>query len=235
MGRMAANLDVEWRPDLNDARRLHNNYARNLIAAYTSKMHEYCEGMLYGIDTSRYLVYALSARAALETVATLRYYVRREYLPLLQRSDLDQDGLKRLIEIDDKHFRGTGFNWEAFFKRDLAQLRSDAQQKRKAADFEQPAPVRVGPAVKDWAAESPNVMVTYVLLCDLVHPNIGSNMLVATTEAGTLRFTKDRGDRVGQHLAEMSLPFVVMSTQKEFGDGIQALMATVWHDSELKD
>jgi hypothetical protein len=238
LGRMAASLDVEWKPELDDPRRLHNNYARNLIASYTSKTHEYCEGILYGLDTSHYLVYALCARSLLETVATLRYYVRREYLPLLEQPDIDLAGFNKLIEIDDKHFRGTGFNWPAFLGRDLAQLRRDVQEVgkrgKKALDLEQPAPVRVGTTIKDWANENPDVMVTYVLLCDLVHPNIGSNMLVGSTDEGVLRFTKTRGDHVGRRLVEMSFPLVVVTTQKEFGDNVQALAATVWHDSELE-
>jgi hypothetical protein len=67
------------------------------------------------------LIYALCGRALLETTATLRYYLMQEYRPLLDAAAGSVD-LKKLLAVDDRHLRGTRFDWESFIFRDYAKL-----------------------------------------------------------------------------------------------------------------
>jgi hypothetical protein len=82
---MAENLNFPWDPTQDDLRKLHNNYARNLITCYVSKFSNLSEAILYSIENENYLVYALAGRALIETTAILRYYVIHQYKPLLDK------------------------------------------------------------------------------------------------------------------------------------------------------
>ena len=128
---MAKGLDTSWNPTLQeDPRRVHNMYARNLVSSYVSRFSKLCNGLLAALAREDYLVYALCGRALIETTAMLRYYLVRRYKPLLDKKMLDRDGMKKLIEIDDRHLRGTGFDWEAFMFRQYSKLSEDAQRRR---------------------------------------------------------------------------------------------------------
>jgi hypothetical protein len=51
-----------------------------------------------------------------------------------------------------------------------------------------------------WAKDEPTVTILYELFCDLVHPNIGSTLLVAHRHASTIEFGGDRGEQVGHDI-----------------------------------
>lgn len=236
---MARNIVYAWEPLHSDYRRVHNSYIRSLAAAYASKMHELCEATLGAARSGNYLVYGLCGRAILETVATLRYYNIQQYLPLLESDGLDANGATRLIELDDQHLRGSRFDWVSFLSADIAKLRQDvrASLSKKSGASPQagdlPSQVNVLTCIQKWAQHDADVMVAYGLFCDLVHPNIGSNMLVASIDDHLLYFTKHRGQPVGRVLFERTFPLLVTVSQKEFGTQLAALLHTVWHDDEL--
>jgi hypothetical protein len=238
---MARNIVYAWEPLHPDFRRAHNNYVRSLAAAYASKMHELCETTLQAAQAGNYLVYGLCGRALLETVATLRYYNLQHYSPLFQGGGLDANGAARLIELDDQHLRGSRFDWDSFLSADFAKLREDVRtslSKKSGASPQSsdlPTQVNVLTCMQKWAQDDPDVMVAYGLFCDLVHPNIGSNMLVASIDSDNhlLYFAKHRGLPVGRVLYERTFPLLVAISQKEFAKQFAALLYTVWQDDEL--
>jgi hypothetical protein len=111
---MAQKLEYAWNPEETDLRKLHNNYARNLVTSYVSRFADLSDGLLDAIKKKNYLVYALTGRAMIENVATLRYYVQYQYKPIFDKPVLSADDFRTLIEIDDKHLRGSRFDWESF-------------------------------------------------------------------------------------------------------------------------
>ena len=240
---MAQSIDIRWDPTTPDPRKLHNNYARNLVACYSTKMADLSEAALLALQSLNYLVYALCGRAMLETVATLHYYVTHEYARLLAKPSIDSDGLRKLVELDDQHLRGTRFDWESLLAGDYSTLMRDARARRQqrgnkgsSSNAKRPTtakPVRIGDCIDRWAEEHDGVRVVYELLCDLVHPNMGSNLLVASIDSHDLYFTKHKGRPVGHTIFEQTLPLIVSVTHKPFGDDLVRLMATIWHDDEL--
>lgn len=80
---MAKSMECHWDPTSSDPRRLHNMFARSLISSYASKFADFSSGILYAVEHSHFLIYALCRHALIETTATLRYYVLHEYKPLL--------------------------------------------------------------------------------------------------------------------------------------------------------
>ena len=238
---MADEMDVAWDPTLHeDPRRVHNMYVRNLVTSYVSRFSELCNGVLSALERGDLLVYALCGRGLIETTAILRYYVLRKYKPLFDKKALDGDGMKKLIDIDDRHLRGTGFDWGAFMFRRYTKLSEDAQLRRghkgrsRQAEYgAMPGQIPVGRCIDSWSKETPSIGVAYDLFCDMVHPNAGSSFLVASTSADGLHFSKSKGERVGTAIVEQSLLLLLSVTQRPFGQYLTMLMGTVWQDDEM--
>jgi len=217
-------------------------YARNLVCCYASKVSDLSNGILHAIDQSNFLLYAACGRAIIENTATLRYYLFDRYKPLLDKGTLTPDDKRALIEIDDQHLLGGRFDWESFLFKRYAKLRADAlerlrDKKRKKtpklAETNLPKQVNAQACVDKWAEETPTVAIAYDLFCDLVHPNIGSNFLIASTSDTKLYFSRFRGEPVGKDIFAQSFPILMSVGLKSFSKYLGMLMFTIWQDDEL--
>jgi hypothetical protein len=242
---MAKSMEVPWDPTIADPKRLHNMYARNLICAYVSKFSDLSMSILHAVEHDDFLTYALCGRALLESTATLRYYAYHRYKPLLDKGSFDAKGFQELIAIDDQHLRGGRFDWDSFLFRRYSKLKADAiadLAARKAKKKSKPATtsetvttqqVNVRTCMDKWGEATPEVLITYDLFCDLVHPNIGSTFLVASTAEGKLYFSRFRGEPVGRQIFAQSFPILLSATHKPFGEYLLMLIGTIWQDDEL--
>ena len=244
---MAEKSDAFWQPDLGDPRHLHNSYVKNLAAAYSSKFADLSEAILSAVDKEDYITYALCGRALIEASATLRYYVLHQYKPLFDKGSFSLDDYKSLLEIDDRHLRGGRFDWEAFgtqryskMKEDIVRFLEEKKNKNKSelkraeiAKTITADQVNVITCVEKWAVEKPEVLIAYNLFSDLVHPNIGSNFLVASVSGGKIYFTKNKGELLGRQIFEQSFPILLAVAHKPFGGHLAMLLATCWQDDEL--
>jgi hypothetical protein len=240
--KMAEGLEFPWNPNLEDPRKLHNMYARNLITSYVSRFADLSNGITIAIERSNFLMYALCGRALIETTAILRYYLVEQYKPLLDKGTLSKNDFARLIEIDDRHLRGGKFDWESFLFKRYSKLKTDvvtrmARKGKKHTPSSSgdilPPQVRIGSCVESWGRELPEVLVVYNLFCDLVHPNIGNSFLVASTSGDALYFSRFRGEPVGRAIFEQSFPILLSVTHRPFGNYLTALMGTIWQDDEF--
>ncbi len=149
--------------------------------------------------------------------------------------------MKQLIEIDDRHLRGGRFDWESFFFQHYAKLKEDAVKQLESKKAKQKhvaqgiiaEQINVLTCIEKWAETTPEVLIAYNLFCDLVHPNIGSSFLVASTNDKGLYFTPSKGRSVGSDIFEQSFPILVSVTLKPFGKYLSMLMRTIWPDNEL--
>jgi hypothetical protein len=235
-------MDFPFDTTVRDPIKLHNMYARSLMCCYVSKFADLSAGILHAIDNSHYLVYALCGRSLLETTATLRYYMVHEYKPLFDKGAsgrAEPADLGRIIEIDDRHLRGTRFNWGDFLFGNYAKLRQDAaahvrnkREKTKRAskaDAILPEQINVLTCVEKWAQETPEALIAYNLFCDLVHPSFGSTFLVASrTEDDRYYFSRFHGTPIGRGIFEQSFPILMSLTHKPFAEHLYFLMATVF-------
>ena len=243
LAKMADGLEVAWDPaPQKDPRHVHNMYVRNLVSSYVSRFTELCNGVLASLEREDFLVYALCGRALLETTALLRYYVVREYKPLLDKGTIDGGGIEKLIAIDDRHLRGTGFDWGAFMLHQYSKLSEDAQRRRghrgsnRRTDYGAlPGQVRIGRCIDVWSKETPTVGIAYDLFCDMVHPSAGSSFLIASIGSDGLHFSKMKGQRVGKSIVDQSLLPLLSVTQKPFGQHLAMLIGTMWQDDELEE
>lgn len=239
--KMAENLNFPWDPNQDDPRKLHNNYARNLITCYVSKFSDLSDAILFSIEKENYLVYALAGRALIETTATLRYYVIHQYKPLFDKGSLSDEDILSLIKIDDCHLRGSRFDWESFLLKNYSKMKEDAvrqlddkkARRKHIIDGIINKQFNVTTCIEKWAEQTPEVLIAYNLFCDLVHPNIGSSFLVASTSNSGLYFSRFKGVLVGKGIFEQSFPILLSVTHKPFGDFLLHLMGTIWQEDEL--
>ena len=115
----------------------------------------------------------------------------------------------------------------------MQQLRSKKAKQKYVSDGIIHEQVNVLTCIEKWADQTPEVLVAYNLFCDLVHPNIGSAFLVASTSKTKLYFSRFKGKLVGKSIFEQSFPILVSVTQKPFGEFLLMLMATIWQDDEI--
>jgi hypothetical protein len=242
--KMSEKLNCPWTPDEKDPRRLHNMYVRCLITCYVTKFAQMSEAILDSVDDQRFLVYAMAGRSLIEMVATLRYYLLENYKPLLNKGSLSMEEMNKLLEIHHRHMRGSRFDWDAFFsgryeELDVAAAQALADKKAKAKTKKDPSSeglpnqINVMTCIEKWGEETPRIMVIYALFCDLVHPNIGSSFLVASTNEDGLHFSQSKGGSFGAKIFEQSLPLLVSATMKPFGEQLATLMLTIYQDDEL--
>lgn len=240
---MAAQMDFPW----NQAEKvsppeLHNRYARALVNAYARKFAELAGALKKSIDSREYLVFALAGRSLIETTATLRYYVEKEYKPIFNKGQLDKDDWVRLINVDDRHLRGGRFDWVSFFSRKyedmLAEVIREMDAKKEKGRVYMPPNVvqmqtNVFTCIEHWAKETNGALLVYNLFCELVHPNVGSSFLIASTEADQIHFGSLKGQPIGQTIVEQSLPLLGAVVIRPFGENLAKLMATIWADDEV--
>jgi hypothetical protein len=233
-------VDNPWDITEVDPRRAHNYYVHCLVSVYFSKHAKLSNALLAALNNDDYLTYALCGRSLIEMVATLRYYVFCKYKSLFDKGNLSHEDLQTLVKIDDKHLRGGRFDWESFASQGYAKLIEDTVKRIKAkkegkpiksaSDLEQ---INVNTCMDKWAAEQPEAQMIYDLFCDLVHPNIGSNFLVASVCDDKLHFAQNKGAMLGHSIFEESFPLLVSIVSKPFGECLTMLMATRWQENEI--
>lgn len=244
LGAMAEKTNTAWNPQaVMDPMALHNMYARSLVDAYAAKFSQLSRAVVAAVRSEQYLVFALAGRALIETTATLRYYVEKEYKTLMDLDHLGAKEMSALIALDDKHLRGGRFDWPSFLAGRYEDMAAEAvreletKKQKNVPKYVPPNLVaeqrNVYTCIEHWAREQPRVLVVYNLFCELVHPNVGSNFLIAFEHGGEVRFGGHLGVSIGARVMQQSLPLLGASVIKPFGLAMEKIIATIWADDEL--
>jgi hypothetical protein len=155
-----------------------NAYIDFGISTYAAKLLELFESIELSIENERYLIYAQSGRAIIENIATLRYYSKHPDIAAASdawKNKALTDPLLRAANATlDRFLRGSRFSWDAFIEGRFSDL-------SKIPDQPDQAQINSATCLQKWFIESPKLESLYDLLCDLVHPNFGSNLLVLGT------------------------------------------------------
>lgn len=237
---MTRQLTVEWQPEQPSLKHLHNHYIDLLLAVYIAKHAAYNENLVSSLNRFDYLGYALNARSIIESTATLRYYLKEKYLPLFQSGTVN---LQELLSVHNQHLRGSRFDWEKFISKQFKEMAEDVIQNISKKNIKtelkgsiiriQNAQVNVLTCIEKWAREAPFVMILYELLCEMIHPNLGSTFLVASIKDGNLHFGCHTGVPAGHSIFETTLGWLMPAGHKEFGHLIGDLIFTKYQKNEL--
>ncbi|MEH3174238.1 hypothetical protein POW79_19800 [Enterobacter quasiroggenkampii] len=138
-----------------------------LIELFDYKIYLLAKGVLNSIETSNPLTLANNTRAIIEQMAVYHYCIYS--IGNMLESLKDQGVLVKISEIIEK--------CEKVLQRTYAgQGKSYAEDGAKA--------IHVNEAIKSLGTEITDALEVYDYLCEFVHPNYGSNLLVSSGDLG---------------------------------------------------
>lgn len=185
---------------------LFNSYVAFAVAVYMAKFKQLYESVADSLNHSRYLVYAQAGRSILENTATIRHYSRHRDLVAIREArrqgSIPTHVLEKAITTVDRLVRGNRFTWQAFVSNKFNELSG-------VPDYPEMAQVNVQTCLANWYKESPQIKGLYDLLCDLVHPNLGSNLTVIRSYDDKLATCGELGEDINGFVVSPTLAGLV--------------------------
>lgn len=166
-----------------DQIKFYNSYIDFALSVYVDKFKQLYDSLAQSLLSEYYIIYAQSGRSIIENAATLRYYSRQQAFVDLSSSQsstgYETKLLDNAITLLDRLARGSRFSWDAFIEGRFKDLSKNPEQEHLSQ-------TNIKTCLTHWQKDSPNLESLYDLLCDLVHPNLGSNFLVLKSLKGEL-------------------------------------------------
>ena len=190
--------EIIWQPPEN-LQELLDHYLDTLSIVYLKKYSVFSQCLIQVLNEENYLLYGLIGRAIIEHTAVLRYYVTSKMLPLAQEVVADgivtESEIEELIQWLDKHLAGRRFDWNTFLADYFQQIEG-----LKAESVVKPAQVNILTCLEKWGRKNRSIIHLYELFCDLVHPNLGSTLLITRILDNQLIVGGERGKPLGQEI-----------------------------------
>lgn len=187
-------------------RKFYNSYIDFALSVYVDKFKQLYNSLAHSLLSEQYIIYAQSGRSIIENAATLRYYSRQnEFAQLFsswQGKEYNMELHNNAIMLLDRLARGSRFSWDAFIEGRFKDL-------SKIPDQEHLSQTNIKTCLTHWQKDSPNLESLYDLLCDLVHPNLGSNFLVLKTLKGELVAGGNEGENISMFIICPTLAGIV--------------------------
>ena len=166
-----------WQPP-SGLSQLANHYLDMLWMVYINKYHLLCQSLIQALNAENFLLYGMIGRSLIEHTAILRYYVSGKMLPLastaLSKETVAESTIHELINLLDRHLTGRRFDWDTF----LADYFDELERPQRGTVLKEPQ-VNVLTCLQKWIKEDLAIANLYELFCDLVHPNLGSTLLIS--------------------------------------------------------
>ncbi len=190
--------EVIWQPPEN-LQELLDHYLDTLSIVYLKKYSVFSQCLIQVLNEENYLLYGLIGRAIIEHTAVLRYYVTSKMLPLAHEVVADgivtDSEIEELIQWLDKHLAGRRFDWNTYLADHFQHIKG-----LKTEPMVQPAQVNILTCLEKWGRENQSIIHLYELFCDLVHPNLGSTLLITRVLDNRLIVGGERGKPLGQEI-----------------------------------
>ena len=191
-------------------------FFRFIHVTYLEKYKELLGAFIDSINQRQFLVTALTGRSLIESTATLRFYnhtilSKAEGASLPEPSEVDVEFFQEAYDLAIRHMRGSRFDWAAFFTSDkktfigkLVEVEkkriSGNKGKKESLDFIESLPI--SKCLDAWFKDDPElVALSYNFYCDLVHPNLGSNLLLTGVSEGVVQVGSSSNRAVGKSIA----------------------------------
>jgi hypothetical protein len=139
----------------------------------------------------------------------------------LARSVITAEQVHQLNYQCDLLLHGGRFDWETFFTAGVAAMVDKQKSKRSKVERQEHAArsqyLHVNKCMESWAKSQPLAEFAYDYLCDLVHPNKGSNLvLIVERDDGHGMFDVEGTAKLGMHIFDRIFPLVVRLCSDEF-------------------
>jgi hypothetical protein len=180
----------------------------------------YSRAVVDSVNDGNLLMAFQALRAYVELVAAVRFTLRQMQPHIYDGSEVDEDGNRvneASVSPDEARLlnhhmeillHGGRFNWKAYFEegtKGIIDRKRVKRAKEEKAKFEENS-LRIGPCIKDWGKESPEVEFVYDYLCDVVHPNKGSNLVLLIDRHQELVFDAEGRSGIGMVIFEGIFP-----------------------------
>lgn len=186
--------------------------ARLIFTMTWTKAILFSRSIVDNVNNRNLLVVFQSLRSYVELVAAVRYTVKRME-PLVKDAVLRGQVSSEVVQSLANHMQiilhGGRFNWAAYFEEGAAAVLDRKRMKRTQEEktkFEMNA-LRIGKCIEDWGKESPAAGFIYDYLCDLVHPNKGSNLVLLVERDGGAVFDVEGTSQMGLLIFERIFPY----------------------------
>ena len=226
-----------------------NSYIDAVLACTMGKHGLIGESIINSLNRMDFLTFSLLARSNFELVASLRYLMKKRVLPFVLKASKtgsyrNEEIVSGLIEPLHGFMMGGRFDWASWYENEgapwsLLAEKYEKHRKNKSKNkpaspwsdgMAQPVQINIKTQIEDWAKEEPVLGAYYDVLCDLVHPNLGSNLLFAEFNGSVVNYRNREHERtLGCRIVERVLP-LHMSIKKQFGKDIELLIHTKMND-----
>lgn len=190
-----------------------------------AKLQSLCSLVLYSIDQRDWLTYGLAGRSLIEHAATLRYYLREKILPLVPKDgntwELSDQTLSEIQLLLFQLIRGGRFDWSSLLEQWLAGIEIP-----EGPQPAQPSQVNVLTCIQKWNKEEPRVEQLYAMFCDLVHPNLGSSLLVIGMTPAEISFGASCENSLGEAITR-GTGLSIHSVAESYLNAVERLRAAV--------
>jgi len=220
-----------------------NSYIDATLACVMGKHGLITESIINSLNRFDFLSFALLARSNFELIASLRYLMKKKIKPFANKSSQvgtykNEELYSEVVEPLHRFLLGGRFDWESWFQNEMApwdKLAEKYENHRKnksknkpstpwSEGMAQPSQTNIKTQVEDWAKEMPLIGAYYDVLCDLVHPNLGSNLLHAEINGHSVNFrNRQRTHTLGCRIVEQVMP-VHMAVSKQLSIDVEHLI-----------
>lgn len=194
--------------------------ARQIFTLSWAKSILFSKSIVNSVNNKNLLSAFQAMRGYVELVATLRYTVKKMQ-PLIDKVDengtVTADDARMILGHMEILLHGGRFNWKTYFEEGVSAVidrKKLNRTKEEKAKFETKA-LRIGSCIKDWGLESPAAEFIYDYLCELVHPNKGSNMILLVQRDGGVVFDINEMSAMGIELFERIFPYAASMCMEE--------------------
>jgi hypothetical protein len=218
-----------WNQNPKSEVELFNNQLDLLWACHVSKFNELYLGLVHSINEEQYLIYGMLGRSIIEHAATMRYYFKNKLAPLIDKA-VNSGKIDNLSEINEKlnsFLRSGRFDWDMFFSGEFEELMSKKNHDKSTNDLAQ---VNTLTCIQKWSEDTKSIEILYDLFCDLVHPNVGSSMLVMHTWDDGVGFGGNEAKKVGYDILLKTVAGIILLFN-EIRDYLNSMLILQIHDS----
>jgi hypothetical protein len=212
------------------------NFFKFIHVTYFEKYKELLGDFIDAVNARRYLSAALSGRSLIEATASLRYYnfAVRKRVRISAKKDLDGidlEFLREAFELANKHMHGSRMDWRDFFTSDKKTFVSKLVENEKRRLKKEPPLKReyiqsypVSKFLDSWFDDEPElVAMTYNFFSELVHPNLGSNLLLIGISDGEIQVGSESNRAVGKIICREAVTFIapiLKEAAKQLADSV---------------
>ncbi len=198
-----------WHPLKKDSYDLYDHYLDAILTVYLNKYYVLCKSLIQALNEENYLLYGLIGRSLIEHTAILRYYVTSKMFPLveiaLEDGKVTPEEVETIIPWLEKHLIGNRFDWGDF----LADYFDELDNLKQGNVLKNPQ-VNVITCLKKWIEEDDSIQNLYELFCDLVHPNLGSTLLISNIVDNQICIGGHSGDAIALEIVNRTLKQLLM-------------------------